>query len=82
VAEWQTRQTQNLLSERTWEFKSPRPHQSNQRLRIGSRAACKRRRRFVPSLSLIVCQNGGRRSRFGVFSPSFEAREPVQAHGD
>jgi hypothetical protein len=27
VAEWQTRQTQNLLSERTWEFKSPRPHQ-------------------------------------------------------
>jgi hypothetical protein len=26
VAEWQTRQTQNLLSERTWEFKSPRPH--------------------------------------------------------
>ena len=28
VAEWQTRQTQNLLSERTWEFKSPRPHQS------------------------------------------------------
>jgi hypothetical protein len=29
VAEWQTRQTQNLLSERTWEFKSPRPHQPN-----------------------------------------------------
>jgi hypothetical protein len=28
VAEWQTRQTQNLLSERTWEFKSPRPHQA------------------------------------------------------
>ena len=26
VAEWQTRQTQNPLSERTWEFKSPRPH--------------------------------------------------------
>jgi hypothetical protein len=22
--------TQNLLSERTWEFKSPRPHQVNQ----------------------------------------------------
>jgi hypothetical protein len=30
VAEWQTRQTQNLLSVRTWEFKSPRPHQLNQ----------------------------------------------------
>src|SRR5262245_298234 len=30
VAEWQTRQTQNLLSDRTWEFKSPRPHQSGQ----------------------------------------------------
>ena len=29
VAERQTRQTQNLLSERTWEFKSPRPHQEN-----------------------------------------------------
>ena len=33
VAEWQTRQTQNLLSERTWEFKSPRPHQINQYVR-------------------------------------------------
>jgi hypothetical protein len=33
VAEWQTRQTQNLLSERTWEFKSPRPHQPNQTIR-------------------------------------------------
>jgi hypothetical protein len=33
VAEWQTRQTQNLLSERTWEFKSPRPHQLDQRLK-------------------------------------------------
>ena len=32
VAEWQTRQTQNLLSERTWEFKSPRPHQLSQAL--------------------------------------------------
>ena len=32
VAEWQTRQTQNLLSVRTWEFKSPRPHQQNQPL--------------------------------------------------
>jgi hypothetical protein len=30
VAEWQTRQTQNLLSVRTWEFKSPRPHHINQ----------------------------------------------------
>ena len=27
VAEWQTRQTQNLLSERTWGFKSLHPHQ-------------------------------------------------------
>ena len=33
MAEWQTRQTQNLLSERTWEFKSPRPHQWAQCLR-------------------------------------------------
>jgi hypothetical protein len=34
VAEWQTRQTQNLLSERTWEFKSPRPHQQDQSDRL------------------------------------------------
>ena len=25
--------TQNLLSERTWEFESPHPHQHNQQLR-------------------------------------------------
>src|SRR5438270_5031174 len=33
VAERQTRQTQNLLSVRTWEFKSPRPHQWCQALK-------------------------------------------------
>ena len=30
VAEWQTRQTQNLLSVRTWGFKSLHPHQLDQ----------------------------------------------------
>ena len=40
VAEWQTRQTQNLLSERTWEFKSPRPHHAERsRLAAGGIAA-------------------------------------------
>jgi hypothetical protein len=32
VAEWQTRQTQNLLSVRTWGFKSLHPHQYYQYL--------------------------------------------------
>jgi hypothetical protein len=54
VAEWQTRQTQNLLSERTWEFKSPRPHHLNQFL--DPYFACGETvgptfRSFVPSLS-------------------------------
>ncbi len=35
MAEWQTRQTQNLLSEMTWRFKSSRPHQQNQCLNCG-----------------------------------------------
>ena len=32
VAEWQTRQTQNLLSVRTWGFKSLHPHQTAMQL--------------------------------------------------
>ena len=40
MAEWQTRQTQNLLSERTWEFESPRPHQLNQGLARRSALNC------------------------------------------
>ena len=38
VAEWQTRQTQNLLLERAWRFKSSRPHQAKSISYEGERA--------------------------------------------
>jgi hypothetical protein len=58
VAEWQTRQTQNLLSERTWEFKSPRPHQRTNDINglynvAATREVCPEAvANFVPNLSL------------------------------
>ena len=51
MAEWQTRQTQNLLSERTWEFKSPRPHHDEPcQLATGGTAA-RRSRSFGPTFA-------------------------------
>jgi hypothetical protein len=64
VAEWQTRQTQNLLSERTWEFKSPRPHQRTHDINgfynvAATREVCPEAvANFVPNLSLLAWETG------------------------
>ena len=56
VAEWQTRQTQNLLSERTWEFKSPRPHQRNNLLGLETTGSDSKARIVEPCTSASLCR--------------------------
>jgi hypothetical protein len=50
VAEWQTRQTQNLLSERTWEFKSPRPHHDEPCRLVTGGTATQRSQNIAPTV--------------------------------
>ena len=71
MAEWQTRQTQNLLSERTWEFKSPRPHQQNK----ADRAI---RTAFSTSIVNSSLANGWQRGHCGDMSRAMEAARSAE----
>src|SRR5205814_3643735 len=62
VAEWQTRQTQNLLPVREWGFKSLHPHQQNQGLEgmfaLSIAWTIAARCQVIPNLSLFASRGG------------------------